>query len=73
MTWRESAQCYDLPPGTMYPEDEADERRVARTHCKDCPVIDPCLREAMALPEKWGVWGGLSSKERRTLARRRIA
>lgn len=72
--WQSRAQCADLPNGTMYPVDAAGntdyelEREVAFRHCLGCPVADDCL--AAGLYEKFGVWGGLTSRERARLRRR---
>lgn len=68
MTWESRANCGDTPPGTMFPEDEADEPLVAALVCAGCPVINSCAIAGKY--ERWGVWGGLTAKERRALRRR---
>jgi WhiB family redox-sensing transcriptional regulator len=40
----------------------------AKAVCARCPVIDSCLRWALAAREPYGVWGGLSVEERDALA-----
>lgn len=43
----------------------------AKTVCESCPVQAECLEEALARPEEWGVWGGMTAGERQRLRRRR--
>ena len=40
---------------------------LAKAVCASCPVIDNCLRWALAAREPYGVWGGLSTEEREAL------
>ena len=48
----------------------AAQRRV-RVMCEDCPVRRECLAEALDNQIEWGVWGGLTERERRHLLRQR--
>ncbi|HET9646606.1 MAG TPA: WhiB family transcriptional regulator [Microlunatus sp.] len=50
--------------------DAVDQRR-ARLLCKGCPVRFECLAEALDNRIEWGVWGGLTERERRALLRSR--
>jgi WhiB family redox-sensing transcriptional regulator len=43
----------------------------AKSICKQCPVLDPCLEFAMETNQKYGIWGALTPKERASLKRRR--
>lgn len=43
----------------------------AKTICRSCPVRTQCLAEALDNRVEWGVWGGLTERERRALLRRR--
>ena len=45
----------------------ADEE--AKAICAGCPVIEQCLSHALAAPERYGVWGGLSAHERDKMRR----
>lgn len=59
--------CRGMNPGDFYPTrgDTATER-AARSVCNGCVVRDQCLEYALTPPlEKFGIWGGLSEKERR--------
>lgn len=47
--------------------------REAKKVCAGCPVRDECLEYALGGRETQGVWGGLSSRQRQTLARERTA
>ncbi len=72
--WREHALCRGVDPGIFHPDNEEDDERAsdaAREVCFQCPVREICLEHAIAVREKHGVWGGLNSRERRRLIRRR--
>ena len=45
--------------------------REAKEVCKGCVVRGDCLEYALANGEKFGIWGGLSERERRRLRRQR--
>jgi WhiB family redox-sensing transcriptional regulator len=49
-------------------EQEADE---AKAICAMCAVRQPCLEFAIAAGERFGIWGGLTTLERRSLAAKR--
>lgn len=69
-TWREHAACRHVPVEIFFPavEHEAEE---AKAVCNSCVVQEPCLEFSFEANERFGVWGGLTSQERRTLAARR--
>lgn len=66
--WRLSALCHKRNNNLWFPpmEAEAPEQyySIAREVCRCCPLWEPCLEDAKA--EKWGMWGGLTPKERNT-------
>lgn len=70
--WAHRAACLDADPEVFFPEkgrrDAADE---AKAICAECPVAWECLEYALANNEGWGVWGGLSERERRRLRHQR--
>lgn len=75
--WQEEALCrsYDNilffgDEGESELEKQTREAR-AKSVCKMCPVLEPCLEFAMETNQKYGIWGGLTSKERASLKRRR--
>lgn len=64
--WRERGACKDHNPGMWFPE-QGDSRTVrkAQAICAECPVKAECLEWALTLPERYGVWGGTSERQRR--------
>lgn len=69
MPWEERAACGRYDPEIFFGTTAADERR-AKAICGTCPVLTECLVAALSTPIEFGVWGGLSERERRTLRRR---
>jgi WhiB family redox-sensing transcriptional regulator len=71
--WQLSAACRGLDTAAFYhPENERGPSRMrremrAKAVCAGCPVIQSCLRWALAAREPYGVWGGLSVEEREAL------
>ncbi len=66
--WTARAKCRGMADG-LFPE-AADQKR-ARTICSGCPVTYECLAEALDNRIEWGVWGGMTERERRQLLRTR--
>ena len=66
--WTTRAKCRGMADG-LFPE-AADQKR-ARTICGGCPVRYECLAEALDNRIEWGVWGGMTERERRQLLRDR--
>lgn len=77
--WQVDAACRGLDTANFYhPENERGPSRVRRERqakaiCATCPVIENCLRWALAAREPYGVWGGMSADERELLLSRRTA
>lgn len=67
--WVKQGACRD-DPDAMHPGTLAAEIENAKAICRTCPVIERCLQWALETGEQWGVWGGLSEDERRSLKRR---
>ena len=55
----------------FFPERGASTRK-AKSICRACTVQDDCLEFAIDQSEKFGIWGGLSERERRRIKRQRI-
>lgn len=68
LTWQTDALCAQTDPEAFFPE-KGGSTRDAKRVCSACPVRDECLDYAMAHDEKFGIWGGLSERERRRLRR----
>lgn len=66
--WTLAARCRGMEDA-LFPEGK-DQKR-ARTVCLGCPVRARCLSEALDDRIEWGVWGGLTERERRMLLRHR--
>lgn len=45
--------------------------REAKAICRSCPVQPQCLEHALTQPERFGIWGGKTRKERHDIRRRR--
>jgi WhiB family redox-sensing transcriptional regulator len=58
-------------PEEMFPASADAQRRVAATVCGPCPLRTECLAEALDARHEYGVWGGLTERERRALLKRR--
>jgi len=66
--WTGGALCAQTDPELFFP-DMGGSTRNAKRVCADCPVREACLADALARDERYGIWGGLSVKERRKLLR----
>jgi WhiB family redox-sensing transcriptional regulator len=67
--WQASALCAQTDPEAFFPE-KGGSTREAKSVCKVCEVKKECLEYALAHDERYGIWGGLSERERRRLKRR---
>jgi WhiB family transcriptional regulator, redox-sensing transcriptional regulator len=69
--WTAKAQCGTgkLAPDALFVEGAA--QREARAVCMGCPVRLACLADALDNRMDFGVWGGMTERERRALLRRR--
>ena len=68
--WMSLAECKGMDPDLFFPERGASTRE-AKEVCRGCVVREDCLEYALANGEKFGIWGGLSERERRRLRRQR--
>jgi len=66
--WQERALCAQTDPEAFFPE-KGGSTREAKRICLGCEVRDECLDYALAHDERFGIWGGLSERERRRLKR----
>ena len=62
--WRLDALCAETDPEAFFP-DKGGSTRDAKRVCAGCPVRAECLEYALAGDERFGIWGGLSERERR--------
>jgi WhiB family redox-sensing transcriptional regulator len=68
--WQRYANCMGVDPDLFFPERGASTRE-AKEVCRGCVVREDCLEFALVNGEKFGIWGGLSERERRRIRRRR--
>ncbi len=68
LTWRADALCAQTDPEAFFPEKGGSTREAKRV-CHACIVRAECLDYALAHDERFGIWGGLSERERRRLKR----
>jgi hypothetical protein len=66
--WQERARCREYDPEVFFPEKGGSSREAKRI-CSECPVRIECLNYALRRDERYGVWGGMSERERRRLKR----
>ena len=66
LAWQEQALCAQTDPEAFFPE-KGGSTREAKKVCQSCPVRSECLDYALAMDERFGIWGGLSERERRRL------
>lgn len=68
--WMADAACVDADPDLFF-ADHGRPATEAKQICGGCPVRVECLDFALAGRERFGIWGGLTEKQRRVEARRR--
>ncbi|MGH3719900.1 MAG: WhiB family transcriptional regulator [Pseudonocardiaceae bacterium] len=66
--WQERALCAQTDPEAFFPE-KGGSTREAKRICAGCEVRAECLEYALTFDERFGIWGGLSERERRRLKR----
>lgn len=73
--WRELAACAGREDDLFFPANEAEKTFVnaAKAVCAGCPVQAECLAYAIETGQTEGIWGGMTSTERRTERRRWVA
>jgi WhiB family redox-sensing transcriptional regulator len=71
-SWRDEAVCAQIGSDLWFPEKGGSARR-AKEICETCPVRVECLEYALAQDEQFGVFGGMSRKERVEYAKKRRA
>lgn len=67
--WASAAACRQGKPDELFVK--GAEQHKAKTVCVACPVRAECLAEALDNGIEWGVWGGLTERERRAILRKR--
>ena len=66
LSWQADALCAETDPEAFFPE-KGGSTRDAKRICSSCEVRAECLEYALENDERFGIWGGLSERERRKL------
>jgi len=67
--WTTLSACRTGNPDELFVSGAAQNR--AKAVCLGCPVRTECLSDALDNRVEFGVWGGMTERERRALLRRR--
>ncbi|MFO7293053.1 MAG: WhiB family transcriptional regulator [Actinomycetes bacterium] len=70
LSWQDYANCRGADADLFFPERGASTRK-AKAICAECQVRQECLEFAIQIGEKFGIWGGMSERERRKIRRER--
>ena len=66
LAWQADSLCAQTDPEAFFPE-KGGSTRDAKKICTSCEVRTQCLEYALQNDERFGIWGGLSERERRKL------
>lgn len=66
--WQTDARCAGTDADVFFP-DRGESTRDGKRICRGCTVRAECLEYALDLRERFGIWGGVSERERRQLLR----
>lgn len=66
--WAGKGLCVASDPDALFVRGAAQQ--VAKVVCQKCPVIAECLADALDNRTEFGVWGGMTERERRAMLRR---
>ena len=75
--WQLRANCREADSEVFFhPEHErgdGKQRREerAKAACRSCPVLEPCRQHALSVHEPYGIWGGMTPRERSAELNRR--
>lgn len=74
LSWQERAACAGESVDLFFPDINGRQDNIryapAKAICQSCPVQLDCLRYAQANDIGYGLWGGLTARERGTYRRR---
>jgi WhiB family redox-sensing transcriptional regulator len=72
LDWHADAACRTADPDLFFQDGQGNSKLVtamAKAFCARCPVVSPCLRDALGRDQQHGVWGNTSAEERKKLIR----
>lgn len=69
--WQKQGACREAPDaGIFFPSPgDTESLRSAKKMCGECPVVQQCLEYALSNNERYGIWGGKSTRERLLMLR----
>lgn len=72
-SWIDNRACKNEILNTFFPtgKNKAVKEQQAKKICMSCPVINNCREHALTTPEEFGVWGGLTEKERKEIRKKK--
>lgn len=65
--WRSDSNCTSADTALLYDTEESVMKKHAAKVCFNCPVQNQCLYTAISIGERYGVWGGLTPRQRKSL------
>jgi len=65
LAWVAQARCRTADPDELFVSGAAQKR--AAVICRQCPVVTQCLTDALDNQVEFGVWGGMTERQRRAL------
>jgi WhiB family redox-sensing transcriptional regulator len=77
--WQEESNCQGEESELFFLDPQArgknkrDKEKEAKKICKGCPVVQQCLAHALAVPEFYGVWGGMTPEQRLKILEKRLS
>lgn len=72
LAWQDQALCAQADPELFFPE-KGGSTREAKAVCRNCEVRAQCLAFALERDERFGIYGGMSERERRRLKRESVS
>lgn len=70
--WKAEGACRGMDPDLFFPG-RGESTAEAKKTCRECVVREECLDYSLANGEKFGIWGGLSERERKAVRRTLVA
>jgi len=69
-TWQDRGACRGSSQDHWFPA-EHESNKEAKKICNGCPVRNECLEHALTHHERYGIWGGTTTRERERIRRQR--
>lgn len=67
-SWHDDANCRGVDIDIFFSLDDLDQKNALEL-CKACPVRRECLQDALEQHEMYGIWGGTTESDRRSMIR----